>query len=70
MPEIKGLGRILKQWRDRSSPSTPPARPAGPPKDSTQVIKKIERVSAAGFTNFAHFDPAKIAKSHYNVPNG
>ena len=68
MPEIKGLGRILNSGVNRSSPATPPARPAGPPKDSGH--QEDQTRSAAGFTNFARFDPAKIAKSHYDVPNG
>ena len=70
MPEIKGLGRILKQWREPILAWHTTGAASGPTEGSTQVIKKIKRVSAAGFTNFARFDPAKIARSHYDVPNG
>lgn len=67
VPEIKGLGRILNSgvtpilaWHTTGAAS-------GPTEGSTQVIKKIKRVSAAGFTNFADYDPAKIETSHYHV---
>ena len=43
---------------------------SGPTEGSTQVIKKIKRVSAAGFTNFADYDHAKIETSHYHVASG
>ena len=70
MPEIKGLGRILKQWRDAILAWHTTGAASGPTEGSTQVIKKIKRVSAAGFTNFADYDPAKIETSHYHVASG
>ena len=53
VPEIKGLGRTLKQWRTPILASHSTGASNGPTEGLNSIIKKIKRV-AAGFTNFAH----------------
>jgi uncharacterized protein (DUF849 family) len=54
VPEIKGLGRTLKQWRTPILAWHTTGASNGPTEGLNSIIKKIKRV-AAGFTNFAHY---------------
>ena len=54
MPEIRGLGRTLKQWRTPILAWHITGASNGPTEGLNSIIKKIKRV-AAGFTEFAHY---------------
>ena len=54
VPEIRGLGRTLKQWRTAILAWHTTGASNGPTEGLNSIIKKIKRV-AAGFTNFAHY---------------
>ena len=54
VPEIKGLGRTLKQWREPILAWHTTGASNGPTEGLNSIIKKIKRI-AAGFTNFAHY---------------
>jgi transposase len=54
VPEIKSLGRTLKQWRTAILAWHTTGASNGPTEGLNSVIKKIKRV-AAGFRNFAHY---------------
>ena len=54
MPEIRGLGRTLRQWRTPILAWHNTGASNGPTEGLNSIIKKIKRV-AAGFTNFAHY---------------
>ena len=54
VPEIRGLGRTLKQWRTPILAWHTTGASNGPTEGLNSIIKKIKRV-AAGFTNFAHY---------------
>ena len=54
IPEIKGLGRTLRQWRTPILAWHTTGASNGPTEGLNSIIKKIKRV-AAGFTNFAHY---------------
>ena len=54
VPEIRGLGRTLRQWRTPSLAWRSTGASNGPTEGLNSFIKQIKRVSA-GFTNFAHY---------------
>ena len=54
VPEIKGLGRTLKQWRPPILAWHTTSASNGPTEGLNNIIKKIKRI-AAGFTNFNHY---------------
>ena len=64
VPEIKGLGRILKQWRDAILAWHTTGAASGPTEGlNSRPSGRSNEYPPPGFTNFVHFDPAKIAKS-------
>jgi transposase len=54
VPEIRGLGRVLKQWRDPILAWHTTGASNGPAEGLNSIIKKIKRL-AAGFKRFDHY---------------
>ena len=61
VPEIRGLGRTLKQWRTPILAWHTTGASNGPTEGLNSIIKKIKRV-AAGFTNFALYRDRKSTR--------
>ena len=54
VPEVKGLGRVLKQWRDPILAWHTTGASNGPAEGLNSIIKKLKRV-ATGFRRFDHY---------------
>jgi hypothetical protein len=54
VPEVKGLGRVLKQWRDPILSCHTTGASNGPSERLNSIIKKLKRV-ATGFRRFDHY---------------
>jgi transposase len=54
VPEVKGLGRVLKQWREPILAWHTTGASNGPAEGLNSIIKKIKRV-ATGFRRFDHY---------------
>ena len=54
VPEVRGLGRVLKQWRHPILAWHTTGASNGPTEGLNSIIKKIKRIGA-GFTNFRNY---------------
>jgi transposase len=54
VPEVKGLGRVLKQWREPILSWHTTGASNEPSEGSNSIIKKLKRV-ATGFRRFDHY---------------
>jgi transposase len=54
VPEVKGLGRVLKQWRGPILSWHTTGTSNGPAEGLNSIIKKLKRV-ATGFRRFDHY---------------
>ena len=54
VPEVKGLGRVLKQWREPILAWHTTGASNGPAEGLNSIIKKLKRV-ATGFRRFDHY---------------
>ena len=54
VPEIRGLGRVLKQWRDPILAWHTTGASNGPAEGLNSIIKKLKRIGA-GFKRFDHY---------------